>query len=218
MRRLAILIAFTTLTASTLAADVARKEIQHSIPSGNVARVTIDVPVGTLQIVNSRGPNVTVTGAIERDFHTGRGERKANEILAASDVELSLRGKSAVIRPRVNAGWGAGRANEYHLVVSVPRNVDLYIEQGVGELKMEGSFGNVDAALSVGDIEIRMPRSEVRELNAAASVGEVKSNLGDRVVTAEGFFAGSTHYLNERGHSTVRVRLRVGDAHIELTE
>jgi hypothetical protein len=223
MRRTVFSLALAGLfTVPVMAAESVVRQVEHKLSTSGVSRVFVEFPLSSLKIRNTTGSTAFVSGTIERDFVTGRGEKKAKEILDDTDVELSMRGRSLYIRPKLGpAARGflrSSRDSKFRLTIDLPQNVDLQIDQSVGQLDLTGSYGNVEMNMSVGDIKVRMPRDGVRELMASASIGEVRTNLGERIVTAEGFFAGSTHFINDAGRSTVKVKLRVGDADIELTD
>ena len=222
MKRLLLSLALATVVAAPATAESVVRQVERSLPAAGISRVYVEFPLSSLKIRNTASANVHVSGTVERDFVTGRGERKAKEIIDDTDVELSLRGRSLYIRPKLGpAARGflrSSRDSKFQLTIDLPRNVDLQVDQSVGQLNLTGTYGNVEMNMSVGDIKVAMPRDAVRELLASASIGEVRTNLGERIVTAEGFFAGSTHFINEGGRSTVKVKLRVGDADIELTD
>jgi hypothetical protein len=92
------------------------------------------------------------------------------------------------------------------------------VHQKAGEVKVAGSFGDIDVKMRAGEVTINTPKRNVRELLASTSVGEVHTNLGDRLVSKQGVFPGRTHYLNEGGRSMVSVDLMAGEVDIVLTQ
>jgi hypothetical protein len=86
-----------------------------------------------------------------------------------------------------------------------------------GEIDAAGSLGHVDIGLGAGDVKVVMPKSSVKELIARARIGDLDLNLGDRIVEKEGVMAGKVNYLNEGGSHVVSVLVTTGDVSIELT-
>ena len=49
-------------------------------------------------------------------------------------------------------------------------------------------------------------------------IGEVTTNLGEKIISKEGILAGRTEYYNEHGINSLIVNLAVGEIHIALTQ
>lgn len=223
MRKPLLAAAVLLLASSSLfAAEEMKKDVHHAVARGSIVRVFVELPVSELTIASAASSEIDVNATIKREHMTERGERKAKEILDASNIEIAIRGKSAYIRPKFGPaarGWGrSGKSNTYKATITLPRGIDVNVDQSVGELKMAGEFGDVEINIGVGDLDLKLPKRDVKELIASATVGEIRSDLGERVVTQEGLFAGSTQFINDNGRTMVKVRIRVGDAEIELTD
>ncbi|HSP34184.1 MAG TPA: hypothetical protein VLU46_07715, partial [Thermoanaerobaculia bacterium] len=72
--------------------------------------------------------------------------------------------------------------------------------------------------LRAGDIDVRLPKKDVRVLNASAAVGPVRTKIGDDIVEHEGVFPGDTKYRNENGRTIVNVHATAGDVRVNLTK
>jgi hypothetical protein len=62
-----------------------------------------------------------------------------------------------------------------------------------------------------------MPRANVRRLEASCRVGEVRTHIGDDVVTREGIFPGKTKYFNAAGKNAINVHVTAGEVDVTLT-
>lgn len=106
----------------------------------------------------------------------------------------------------------------FRLQLTVPEGMPIELDQRFGEVEMTGVFGDTTIEMKAGEVRINTPRRAIKELSARAHIGEVSTNLGRKVITKEGIFAGSTEYFNERGHSSLVVNLAVGEINIVLTD
>jgi hypothetical protein len=222
-------IRFRTLVVSAAAALVAvsasaNREVTHefssSVPRAGVRSVTIEIPIGTLEIRNGASGAIAVHGEARREYDGPQERVSRQRAVDSSSVEIEVRGDEAFIRRRFESGagsWASGHT-KFDVSIEIPQSLNVMIEQKVGELRMDGAFGNVDIEMRVGEVHIRTPKVNVRELTAGTTVGEVHTNVGDRTFDREGLFAGKTHYINEGGKSSFRVDLSIGEIHIQLTK
>lgn len=196
------------------------KGFRASIPAAGVSEVAVDIPIAEIEIVNGPSSTIEIEGTIRQKYH-GRDEKAwAAGIVDATEVVLEARGGRALVRREVGAqvrGWKAKRSpSTIRLLVRAPEGTSLEVDQSIGELAVDGSFGHIDIELRIGEIRVRIPKRAVRSLSASAKIGEVETNLGDRIITKEGLFAGETLYENESGRHEVRVRVQIGEIDIEL--
>jgi len=189
--------------AVSLAAASASADFQASVPRGNVQRVVIAVPAGEVKVHNGPADRISIDGYAERH----------DEIVEDTKLEIVVRGSEATIRRTP-----APRFTSYTVTITVPPGTAIDIDTKYGEVRLDGTFGDVDADLNAGEIRLRTPRASVRELNASAMVGEVHTNLGDRTVSREGLFPGRTHWMNESGKSRINLHTTAGEVHVTLTQ
>ena len=78
-------------------------------------------------------------------------------------------------------------------------------------------FGDINVELNAGEVSLKIPKGSVRELLADVKVGELTTNLGDRIVEKQGVMAGKMHFFNESSGGVVKVGVLAGDVEIELT-
>ena len=115
-------------------------------------------------------------------------------------------------------GWSARSFHSgFEIKLEVPRGVDIILETKYGEVDIDGTFGNVECDLRAGEIHVRTPRANVRDLSASVRVGEVHANLGDHSIEKEGLFPGSMTWVNAAGKSDLHVHATFGEVHVTLT-
>ena len=186
---------------------------QSSIPRTGVKRVVVDIPAGEIDIRNSDGRTIAISGEV----------RKEAEQRVVDDIGVTIRvdGDEATIERSFGpnaSGWSVRNFNtEFRVRVDVPRDTDVELETHFGEVHIDGQFGDVEVDLRAGEIHVRTPHDAVRELNASVRVGEVHADLGDERVSNEGVFPGRTHYFNGNGRSRINLHTTAGEVHVTLT-
>jgi len=223
MRRLTLVFALTT-GALALAA-LADHEVTHpfgtTTPSRGVRRVVLDIPAGEFHIRNGVGGAVGIHGLVRRSYDSYRRRDENQRIVDDTTPEIVIKGDEVVIRRRFSSsatGWSARNKSVFEMTVDVPAGVDVEVQTRFGEVTFDGAFGNVDVDMNAGEIHFTTPRLNVRELAASCRVGEVHTNLGDRVIDREGLFPGTTHFTNPAGgKGDVRLHVTAGEVHVNLT-
>lgn len=220
MRTFFVLAAGLLFTTAASARD-AEHAFQSVVPRGEVRRVVIDIPAGSFTIRNGAADTIALSGISSRDYDGARERESAQKIVNDTSVEIYVNGVEAVVRRKLgpNArGWRARKFTGLDLRLDLPPGVDLRFETTAGEIKVAGDFGDIDIDLRAGEINVRVPRSSVRELNASARVGEVRTNLGTEVITREGILPGRTRFYNPAGKSRINVHTTAGEVNVVLTQ
>ena len=221
--RLALAVALAlALAALSAAAD---EEVTHSfstsVPRGHVHRIVIDIPAGEVKVRNGDAGTIALSGDIRRSYDGWR--RRAKEQSIADDVsaEIYVNGDEAVVRRRFGSNAQSWSARSFHsgfeIKLDVPAGVDVIVETKYGEVDLDGTFGNVECDLTAGEIHVRTPRANVRDLSASVRVGEVHANLGDHSLEKEGLFPGSMTWVNAEGKADLHVHTTFGEVHVTLT-
>lgn len=213
-------IALLLLAALPVAGSEVRHSFKSAVPRGHVRRIVIDVPAGDVNVRNGAEDRLSVSGSVSRDPDSERNRTKEQRIADDTSIEIEIKNDDAVVKRHFGPNaqsWRAGMSTTYHVTVEVPRGMDVEVGTHYGDVSMEGSFGDIDVDLRAGDVNVRMPKKEVRQLNASARVGDVTAKLGDEVVQREGMFAGTTRYANPAGRSIVNLHVTAGDIHVDLT-
>jgi hypothetical protein len=220
MRKLLILAAALALATSVLAEDVEHK-FQSAVARGQVQRVRIDIPFGSFTIRNGGGERIAVSGVTSRDYDGQRERIWAQKVVNDTSVEVAVSGHEAVVRRKFGrnaSSWRARKFTGLDLRVELPPGVDVEFNTSAGEVNMDGDFGDVTIDLRAGEIDLRVPRARVREMNASCRIGEVRTNLGTEVITREGILPGRTHFFNAKGKTHVNVHVTAGEVDVTLTQ
>ncbi|HVG25025.1 MAG TPA: hypothetical protein VND45_12770 [Thermoanaerobaculia bacterium] len=218
MRKTLILSA-ALLVATAASADDVEHKFQSLVGRGQVQRVLIDIPAASFTIRNGSNAHIGVSGVASRDYDGHRERIWAQRVVDDTSVEVFVNGADAVIRRKFGPNADSWRAQKFtglDLRIDLPAGVDVKFETTAGEVDLAGDFNHVDVDLRAGEVDVKLPRARVRELNASCRVGEVNTNLGTEVVSKEGLFPGRTHYFNARGRSNVNVHVTAGEVNVTL--
>lgn len=220
MNRLTILAA-ALLAASPLAAKDVTHAFQSSVPRAGVQRIVIAIPAGSFTIRNGATDRLALAGVASRDFDTSKEKLWAQKVVNDTSVEFVVNGAEAIVRRKFGQNaqsWRAQKFTGLDLRIELPPGMDVDFDTSAAEIEMTGDFGDIDIDLRAGEVDLRLPRTRVRDLNASCRVGEVRTHLGNEVITREGILPGKTHFFNAQGTSHVNVHVTAGEVDVTLTQ
>ena len=220
MRHLVLLAVTLGLAATAVAKDVTH-EFQAAVPRGTVQRIVIAIPSGSFTIRNSASDSIALSGIASRDFDGAKEKSWAQKVVDDTSVEIVVNGSEAIVRRKFGRNaqsWRAQKFTGVDLRVDVPPGTDIDFDTYAGEIDMNGDFGDIDVDMRAGEVNLRLPRKRVRELNASCRIGEVRAHLGNEIVSREGLFPGKTHFFNAEGSAHVNVHVTTGEVDVMLTK
>jgi hypothetical protein len=219
MRHAFALSAALLLSSAAFAADV-EHAFQAAIPRGQVKRVVIDIPFGSFTVRNGAASRIALSGIASRDYDGAKERKWAQEVVNDTTVEIYVSGSDAVVRRKFGKKADSFRAQKFteiDLRLELPPGLDVEFETSAGEVDVAGVFGDLDIDLRAGEVDVKIPKANVKELNASCRVGEVRTNLGHEIVTREGVLPGKTKYFNATGKTHVNVHVTAGEVDVTLT-
>ena len=209
------------LTAGAALADEVTHPFSAAAPRGHARRVVIDIPAGEVRIRNGAGDRIAVNGTAERHFDGHRRRSKEQQIVDDISAEVVGNGDEAIVRRRFGPNAQSWSARSFHssvdVTVEMPPGVDVELTTRYGAVDIDGAFGSIDTDLRAGEVHVRTPRSNVRDLTASVSIGEVHTYFGDHYIENEGVFPRVARFHNAAGRSDVNVRSTFGEVHVTLT-
>lgn len=221
MRHLTALAFLLSLASPAFAEVRVVHDIRASGSIGQARRAVIDIPAGEVRVRNGAPGRITVDGVVSRDPDGPRSRAEEQRIVDDIGVAIVARGSEVIVRRQFGPNarsWRAETFTSYDVTIEVPTGMAVDVRTRYGDVEIEGTFGDVDVDLRAGEIDVRVPRSTVRELRASCVAGEVRTNLGDEIITREGLFPGKTRYVNANGTAFINVHTTFGEVRVELTK
>jgi len=223
MRRLPFLTAVAALLLASAA--LANEEVTHSFATtaarGNVRRVVIDIPAGEVRIRNGVADRITVHGTTVRHFEGYRRRVREQQIADDISAEVVVHGEEAIVRRHFGPNAQSWSAKSHHygveITVELPPGLDVEMSTRYGSIDIDGAFGNIDTDLRAGEVHVRTPRANVRDLTASVSIGEVHTYFGSHYIENEGVFPHSARFHNEGGKADLNIHSTFGEVHVTLT-
>jgi len=207
------------LAGSAMADPKVSRDFRVAVAAGSVDRVIVEIGVSELEIRNGEAGSIVAQGKLRREYGSSEDIKKAQAILDQSKIEIEIDGSRAIVRRKLGPdadGWRVRNQTQFLVVVEIPAGLDVEVRQKVGEVTVDGSFGNIDVDLGVGEVKVRTPKKNVREVSARTRIGENRTHTGDRIITREGVLPGTTEFFNDGGTSRLHVAVGVGEIDIEL--
>jgi hypothetical protein len=222
MRKLCFLTAATLLVAG---AALANEEVTHSFATtaarGHVRRVVIDIPTGEVRIRNGAADRIAVHGTSLRHFEGYRRREREQQIADDISAEVVVSGDEAIVRRHFGPNAQSWSAKSHHsaveITVEIPPGLDVEMSTRYGSVDIDGAFGNIDTDLRAGEVHVRTPRANVRDLTASVSIGEVHTYFGSHYIENEGVFPHSARFHNEGGKADLNIHSTFGEVHVTLT-
>ena len=212
MKQILLPVAAVLLWAASVSADEVVRTLDKQLSAGNVAGISLDFPVGEVVVEAAAGRQVQVRVELECD-----SRRESRCVEAARGIELV----STVSADRLRVGlkgWpkSGTRGLEATYRVSVPRDLPLRADLGVGELRISGLENDLEVDLGVGEVNITMAESAVASVNLDTGVGEANLTAQGRSWESSGFIAKELSWRKGTGKAEVRVDCGVGEANVRL--
>lgn len=218
MNRLFLAAAALLLAIPALADDV-EHAFQSVVPRTGVQRVVIEIPYGSFTVRNGAADKLSVSGIASRDYDTAKEKAWAQKVVDDTSVEFVINGAEAVVRRKFGRNadsWRAQRFTGFDIRLDLPPGIDVEFETSAGEVNLAGDFGDIGIEMSAGEIQARLSRAKVRELNASCRVGEVRTHIGNEVITKEGVLPGKTNFFNAEGKTHVNIHVTAGEIDVTL--
>jgi hypothetical protein len=210
------------VAASSVAGDEVTHSFSASAARAQVHRVVIDIPAGSVKIRNGAANRIAVSGHVRRRFDGYRSRAKEQTIADNITAEIIVSGDEAIIRRHYGPGAQSWSAKSIHSVVEItvdiPPGLDVDVSTHYGEVDIDGAFGNISSDLRAGEVHVRTPRANVRDLRASVLIGEVHTYFGDHYIENEGVFPRTAHFHNAVGRSDVNLHSSFGEVHVTLTQ
>ncbi|HYG63579.1 MAG TPA: hypothetical protein VEL74_13440 [Thermoanaerobaculia bacterium] len=207
-----ILIAAAVLVSTLpLSADETIRTLNERYAAGDVKSLYLDVPVGEVVVQGGGASQVTVEVELECDSDRSRCAELAKAV--------RLQGGKKGDRLQVELdNWpkGNGQGLQANVRVTMPRDLALQTDLGVGELRISGIEQDVNADVGVGEVSVTMPESAVRSVNLDSGVGDATLRTSEKRIQGSGMVGKELKWNKGTGSADVRVDCGVGEIGVSL--
>lgn len=213
LRKIALLTAFIGAASfGSASADEVVRTLDRQVSAADADSIHLDFPVGEVRVEGGAGRQVRVQLSLECD-----SKSDSRCVKTARGLELI----SSTVDDRLHVGlkgWpkAGTRGLEARFVVTLPRDLPLRAELGVGELKIVGMESDVDADLGVGEVGVRMAASAVGSVKMDSGIGEATLTANGHRWESSGLFTKEIDWSEGRGKAEVTVDCGVGEAQVRL--
>jgi hypothetical protein len=177
---------------------------------GDASEVRVDFPAGSLEIGTSPDSRLHATMTARCKFGHDCSRRAENLRLVSE-----THGRTLVVKLEGLAKFN-NKGLEVTLRLAVPRELELDVEMGAGELDVRGAENDVTVDVGAGDVEIRIPQQAVRSVHVDVGVGDATFRAPHGRVRGGGWISKHLAWDDGAGDARVRVHLGVGDASVML--
>lgn len=212
MKKLALLLGAALLGSLPAAADEVVRTLDRQLSAADVSGIHLDFPVGEVQVDAGTGRQVQVQVRLECD-----SKRQTRCVEAAKAIEIASSTSGDRLHVELK-GWpkSGTRGLEARYVVTVPRDLPLKAELGVGEMVISGLENDLNADLGVGEVSIKMAESAVASVNVDTGIGEANLYAQGHHWESAGLISRELKWHEGRGKAAINVDCGVGEAQVRL--
>lgn len=193
-------------------ADEEVRSIETSFPTGGLAGVALDFPIGELNVLGFAGDEVEVEISFECDEDSSACRAHAERI----DFESRTRNERLELWFDGYSKW-RNRGLHLEMTVRVPRQLAVAIDMSIGELEISGLEGDLEADLGIGEVTLAMQEEVVSSVRMDAGIGETSLRTLARRKGSAGLFTREVVWDQGYGEARVRVEVGIGEVSIRLS-
>lgn len=232
-RSLALVIAVGT-SATALAEP---RELTGTTDAKGLKTLRLEAHVGSVEIRGTDADKISWTLKLEPDDDDGwfsGGRKDAQKAVDGAKVRAVAAGESWELEVDLPRGADFDDVEE-HWTIEVPTRMAIDVDSNVGEVRIDGVAGGVEAELNVGELRISVLKGDVRaSLNVGdlriesrtkslgrtrleANVGDVGMRIaGKSIETNRSFPVGAGLTVSNDGEDDIEGRVNVGEVSVRV--
>lgn len=207
-----VLMVVCLLVGTTALADArVIQSVSRSYAAAGIGVVDLDVPAGEVRIEAIDADSVRVTMTARCRGNIRKCARNAGKLSLLTDrrgrtLDMRLKGV-----PKFN--WD-GLSVE--LLVQVPKDLEVLVDMGAGELVVLDLERDLDVDMGAGDVTVVMPEETVESVDLRLTIGDATLRTREGSREASGIFTGRIDWHRGRGSARVDIGLAVGTVDVKL--
>ncbi|MEA2600228.1 MAG: hypothetical protein QOF89_1220 [Acidobacteriota bacterium] len=215
MKKIALILGTALLgmiSAGTASADEVVRSFRQQIPIANAQKVHLEFPVGELNVDPGDGSQMGLDVKVTCKEETGRCAD------AAHDLKLVYDNSGDVFHVELKRFPKFGGSKNLHIVarITVPRELAVHAELGVGEMNIRGLAGDLDVDLGVGQVNVTLPKEAIGSVDLDTGIGEASLIAAGRRYESSGLMSKELNWDKGTGRSKVKVDCGVGEIDVIL--
>jgi hypothetical protein len=212
MKKTALILAAALLWVLPARADEVIRSFRQQIPIANAHKIHLDFPVAELNVDSGPGDRVGLDVKVRCREKTGRCADRAHEL----ELVFDNSGEVFKIRMKKFPKWRSSRSLKIVAHITVPRDLALKAELGVGEMNIHGVAGDLDVDLGVGQVNVDLPKAAFASVKLDTGIGEASLVAAGRRYESAGLMTRELRWTEGTGHSRVKVDCGVGEIDVVL--
>lgn len=213
MKKSALLLAAALLWATSAGAEEIVRSFRQQIPVGGAREISLDFPVGEVTVAAWDSPQVDL------DVKLACNHRRTSRCVnAAQNLRLVYDTSGDRLRVEVKNWPRFGGTRGLHVIahVSVPRDLPLRANLGVGEMNVQGTANDLTVDLGVGEVNITLPKEAIGSVDLDTGIGEAGLIAAGRRYESAGLMARELRWDKGTGRARVSVDCGVGEIDVIL--
>jgi hypothetical protein len=216
-RRLPAVLALAAALVLPTVASAGGTEIRTltgSVSAAGAQRVEIDAAVGELRVEGAATSSVSVHVVVRCDKPVKSDCRRK-----AEGIQLAATADGERVRVALR-GWpkGGNDGLSLSLAITMPSDLALDGELGVGELVVQGVEAGARLELGVGEMRIEVPAASVRRVDLEVGVGGAALHVGGHRIEGKGFLGREIDWTSGRGRHLIDAEVGVGKIEVRLID
>ena len=229
-------VALLAALVATGAALADSRELSGSTEAKGIKSLRLDSHVGAIVVTATTAEQITWKVRLDPDKDRGwfSSRKEAQLAVDGAKVRAVAAGDAWELELELPSGTGHDDVQE-HWTVEVPARFALDLTSNVGEVRVEGLAGGIEAELNVGEVRIDVPRGDVRvKLNVgdvnvvshtksvghaelSANVGSADLRIDGKHIESESFFTiGGSVSSSNPGEDDLDARVNVGEVSVRV--
>lgn len=181
--------------------------------AGGIASISLDVPVGEVEISAGSSDRVELDVVLECD--DGWGSSRCRD--RADQIRLESRERNGRLSIELEgySTW-RNRGLEVHLELRLPPRIALELDMGIGEVDIRDLQSDVTVDLGIGEVFVGMDESLVAKVVLDAGIGETSLRTSEGRSSVAGLFTSELAWDEGGGEATIRVDLGIGEINVRI--
>ncbi|HEX4961950.1 MAG TPA: hypothetical protein VF173_14005 [Thermoanaerobaculia bacterium] len=212
MKKTALILAAALLWVVPAGASEVVRSFRQQIPIANAHKIHLDFPVAELNVDSGASNQVGLDVKVKCKEKTGRCADRAHELKLVYDNT----GEVFKIEMKKFPKWHGSHNLQIVAHITVPRDLALKAELGVGELTIHGMAGDLTVDLGVGQVNIDLPKEAIASVSLDTGIGEASLVAAGRHYESSGLLTKELSWDKGTGRSKVKVDCGVGEIDVVL--